>query len=95
MRVAECEALRARVRELVAENNALRGIGELSGQRNRRNGSSTKVLTVQDGEPPLAAPRGGDSSFEPELARNGQDRNDGMDDKINGLYTDGLTVRDI
>lgn len=95
MRVAECEALRARVRELVAENNALRGIAELSGQRNRRNGTSTKVLTDQDGEPPLASPRGGDSCFQPELSRNGQDRNDGMDDKINGLYTDGLTVRDI
>ena len=46
MRVAECEVLRARVRELVAENNALRGIAELSGQRNRRNGVNRQPMVT-------------------------------------------------
>ena len=64
-------------------------------QTNRRNGSSAKRLKGQDGELPIAVPRDRDGSFEPELAKKGQTRIDGMDDKIIGLYAAGLTVRDI
>jgi putative transposase len=65
------------------------------GQANRRNGSSRKVLKGQGGELSVAVPRDRDSSFEPELVKKGQIRIDGMDDKIIGLYSAGLTVRDI
>lgn len=64
-------------------------------QRNRRNGSTKKVLKSEDGELPVAVPRDRDSSFEPALVKKGQTRIDGMDDKIIGLYAAGLTVRDI
>ena len=64
-------------------------------QSNRRNGSSSKALKGQDGELPISVPRDRDGSFEPELVKKGQTRIDGMDDKITGLYTAGLSVRDI
>jgi putative transposase len=64
-------------------------------QANRRNGTSAKRLKGQDGELPIAVPRDRDGSFEPELVKKGQTRNDGMDDKIIGLYAAGLTVCDI
>jgi hypothetical protein len=62
---------------------------------NRRNGTSSKRVKGQDGEVPIAVPRDRDGSFEPELVKKGQTRIDGMDDKIIGLYSAGLTVRDI
>ena len=40
-------------------------------------------------------PRDRDGSFEPELIKKGQTRIDGMDDKIIGLYSAGLSTRDI
>jgi len=48
-------------------------------QSNRRNGTSAKVLTGQDGEMPVAVPRDRDSSFKPELVKKGQTRIDGME----------------
>src|SRR5690606_35762535 len=66
-----------------------------SGQPNRRNGSTKKVLKSEDGELSVAVPRDRDSSFEPVLVKKGQTRIDGMDEKIIGLYAAGLTVRDI
>ncbi|MFV1877622.1 IS256 family transposase [Nioella sp.] len=81
--------------ELTAHLGYEEGQDAPPGQRNRRNGTSTKVLKGQDGELPVAIPRDRDSSFEPELVKKGQTRIDGMDDRIIGLYAAGLTVRDI
>jgi putative transposase len=66
-----------------------------SGQANRRNGTSSKVLKGNDGALPISVPRDRDGSFEPELVKKGQTRIDGIDDKIISLYAAGLTVRDI
>ena len=81
--------------ELTAHLGYEEGESAPPSQRNRRNGTSTKVLRGQDGELPVAIPRDRDSSFEPELVKKGQTRIDGMDDKVIGLYAAGLTVRDI
>jgi len=81
--------------ELTAHLGYVEGKEAPLGLTNRRNGTSTEVLTGQDGELPLAVPRDRDSSFEPMLVKKGQTRIDGMDDKIVGLYPAGLTVRDI
>lgn len=43
----------------------------------------------------MAVPRDRDSSFEPELFKKEQTCIDAMEDKIIGLYTAGLIVRDI
>ena len=67
----------------------------LPGQANRRNGSSTKVRKGEEGELPVYVRRDRDSSFDPELLMKGQTRIDGIDEKIIGLYTAGMTVRDI
>nr|WP_246175809.1 transposase [Roseovarius bejariae] len=66
-----------------------------SGQPKRHNGTSTKVLEGQDEELLVAIMWGQDSSFEPELMKKGQPRIDGMDNKIIGLNSAGLGVRDI
>nr|WP_323777658.1 transposase [Leisingera sp.] len=81
--------------ELTARLGYEEGEDAPSGQSNRRNGTSTKVLKGQDGEMPVAIPRDRISSFEPELVRKEQTRIDGIDDKIVGLYAAGLTVRDL
>ena len=61
----------------------------------RRNSSTKKVLKSEDGEFPIAVPRDRDSGSEPVLVKKGQTRIDGMNEKIIGLYTAGLTARDI
>lgn len=60
----------------------------------RRNGVATKRVKGSDGEVPLAVRRDREGSFERELVKKGQTRNDGVDDKITGLYAAGLSVRD-
>ncbi len=64
-------------------------------QSNRRNGTTRKTLMDSDGAVPIDGPRDRNGSFEPELIKKGQTRIDGMDDKIIGLYTAGLSTRDI
>ncbi len=81
--------------ELTAHIGYEEGNDAASGQANRRNGTSTKVLKGQDGELPVALPRDRYSSCEPELVKKGQTRIDGMDDRIIGLCAAGLTVREI
>lgn len=66
-----------------------------SGQANRLNGSTKKVLKSEDGELRVAVPCDRDSSFELVLVKKSQTRIDGIDEKIIGLYAAGLTVRDI
>ena len=62
-------------------------------QANRRNGTPTQRLKISDGELSLAAPRDRAGSFAPPLARKGQTRIDGVDDKIIGPYAAGLSAR--
>jgi transposase-like protein len=64
-------------------------------QSNRRNGTTRKVVKGNDGALPIEIPRDRNGSFEPALIQKGQTRIDGMDDKIIGLYTAGLSTRDI
>lgn len=66
-----------------------------SQQNNRRNGTTRKVVKGNDGALPIEIPRDRNGSFEPVLIQKGQTRIDGMDDKIIGLYTAGLSTRDI
>jgi putative transposase len=65
------------------------------GSPNSRNGTTTKTLTTEVGEVPLAVPRDRQSSFEPRLVPKGQRRAGGLDDMIISLYAGGMTVRDI
>jgi len=51
--------------ELTAHLGYEEGQEAPSGQPNRRNGSTPKVLKGEDGELPVAVPRDRDSSFEP------------------------------
>lgn len=68
---------------------------EQSPKNNYRNGYSSKVISTEDGEVDLDAPRDRDSSFEPQLVKKNQTRFTSMDDKILYLYSKGMTTRDI
>ena len=65
------------------------------GSPNSRNGSTSKTLSTEVGQVPLAVPRDRNSSFEPRLVPKGQRRAGGLDDMIISLYAGGMTVRDI
>ena len=60
--------------EMTAHLGYEEGTDAPTGQSNRRNGTSSKVLKGQDGELPVAFPRDRDSSFEPELVKKGHRR---------------------
>ena len=53
------------------------------------------MVKGNDGALPIEIPRDRNGSFELALIQKGQTRIDGMDDKIIGLYTAGLSTRDI
>ena len=65
------------------------------GTGNQRNGTSPKTLITDHGKVGIDAPRDRDSSFEPQIVKNGQRRFVGFDDRILALYSRGLSVRDI
>ena len=65
------------------------------GTGNTRNGSTPKTLITDNGPVPIDTPRDRDGSFEPKIVRKRQRRFEGFDDKILGLYSRGLSVRDI
>jgi putative transposase len=65
------------------------------GSPNSRNGSTSKTLSTEVGEVPLAVPRDRASTFEPRLVPKGARRAGGLDDMIISLYAGGMTVRDI
>src|SRR5690242_16780542 len=65
------------------------------GAGKQRNGTSPKTLITEHGKVPIDAPRDRDSSFEPQIVKNGQRRFVGFDDKILALYSRGLSTRDI
>lgn len=62
---------------------------------NRRNGTYSKTVIADDKELKLDIPRDRDSSFEPKLIPKGEFRFNGFDKKILGMYSRGMSVRDI
>lgn len=65
------------------------------GSGNSRNGNGSKTIKTGFGESEISTPRDRDGSFTPELVKKRQTRIKGLDDKILGLYSRGMTVRDI
>ena len=65
------------------------------GAGNTRNGSTPKRLITEHGEVPIDTPRDRAGTFEPRIVRKRQRRFEGFDDKILGLYSRGLSTRDI
>lgn len=62
---------------------------------NARNGFSSKTVSSEVGDVPLAIPRDRDGTFVPTLVPRGARRVGGLDDMIVSLYAGGMTVRDI
>src|SRR3954466_15403632 len=62
---------------------------------NIRNGAGHKTITTDLGAVDVRTPRDRDGSFEPQLGGKRQTRLAGLDDKILGLYSGGMTVRDL
>jgi putative transposase len=62
---------------------------------NSRNGTSTKTIQGKRGPVQIEVPRNRNSDFEPQLIKKGQNRFDGVDDKIISLYARGMTIREI
>lgn len=63
--------------------------------RNRRNGTSPKLIQGDMGKLALDVPRDREATFEPLLIPKHQRRLAGFDEKILALYAKGLTTRDI
>ena len=62
---------------------------------NSRNGYSTKTVKSQYGPIELAVPRDREGTFTPEVVKKNQVDISGLDDKIIGMYSSGMTDRDI
>jgi hypothetical protein len=65
------------------------------GSGNNRNGSTGKTVLTDIGAVGLAVPRDRNGTFEPQIARKGQTRLEGFNDRIIALYARGMTTRDI
>ena len=66
-----------------------------TGQKNRRNGFSSKTVQSEQGELELSIPRDRQGHFEPILVPKHQRRLAGLDEKILAMYARGLSTRDI
>ena len=62
---------------------------------NTRNGYSTKPVKSQYGPIELAIPRDREGTFTPKVVKKNQVDISGLDDKIIGMYSSGMTDRDI
>ena len=62
---------------------------------NTRNGYSTKTVKSQYGPIELAIPRDREGTFTPKVVKKNQVDISGLDDKIIGMYSSGMTDRDI
>jgi transposase-like protein len=63
---------------------------------NRRNGHGTKQLRTSEGTMELSTPRDRSGSFEPEIVKKRQTiLADSLEDKIIGMYSLGMSLRDI
>jgi putative transposase len=81
--------------ELTGHLGYERGDPAGAGTGNSRNGSTPKRLGTELGPIELEVPRDRNGSFEPQTARKGQRRLDGVDQLVIGLYARGMSVRDI
>jgi putative transposase len=69
---------------------------EISNKINRRNGHGSKQLRTSEGTMELTTPRDRSGSFEPEIVRKRQTiLGDSLESKILGLYSLGMSLRDI
>lgn len=67
-----------------------------SGDVNRRNGKTPKLLKTADGPAEVETPRDRAGTFEPQFVKKRQTiLNDNLDDKIIGLYSRGMSYEDI
>lgn len=67
-----------------------------SGTKNRRNGKSSKTIQTASGPVELETPRDRASTFEPEIVKKRQTiLNEGLDNKILGLFGLGMSYQDI
>jgi putative transposase len=66
-----------------------------AGSGNSRNGTTPKRLLTEAGHVDLDVPRDRNASFEPATVHKGQRRLDGVEKLVIGLYSRGMTVRDI
>ena len=62
---------------------------------NSRNGKTKKRIKTDAGELEISVPRDRQGDFEPQVVAKRQSRLSGLDTQILGLYSRGLTVRDI
>lgn len=62
---------------------------------NYRNGKTSKTVITKEGEIEIDVPRDRQSSFEPAIVKKNQRRFEDFDNKILGLYSRGMTVREI
>ncbi len=69
--------------------------GDRRPDANARNGSTPKTLLTEAGEVEIRVPRDREGSFEPELVEKHQRRLEGFDERIIGLYSRGMSVREI
>lgn len=69
---------------------------QTSGNKNRRNGKSTKLLQTGSGPVKLETPRDRAGTFEPQLIKKRQTTlNESLDNKILGLFGLGMSYQDI
>ncbi len=73
------------------ERNSI--IGNNTG--NSRNGYNHKTIISDYGESEIAVPRDRNGEFEPKLLSKGQTRTDEIEQKILGMYSKGMSQRDI
>jgi len=67
-----------------------------AGNRNRKNGSSSKTIKTEGGEFILDTPRDRAGSFEPQLVKKNQTHlTDDIEEKVLSMYSLGLSYRDI
>jgi len=67
-----------------------------SGNKNRKNGTSSKTIKTSDGEFILDTPRDRAGSFEPQLVKKNQTHlTDDIEQKVLSMYSLGLSYRDI
>jgi putative transposase len=62
---------------------------------NNRNGKYTKKVRSSEGETTIQVPRDRNGEFEPQLVKRYTANTNELEDKIIGMYTKGMTVRDI
>ena len=82
--------------EAELENHLQENKEEIANQINRRNGHGRKQLRTSEGSMELTTPRDRSGSFEPEIVKKRQTiLGDSLESKILGLYSLGMSLRDI